>query len=172
MTRSFTSGDGNLAVSFKSAINMKYQYFPIYLLMAVLATSYGLGHTPLLISFVFLMASILAYISYAKDKAAARNGEWRVSENTLHLLSLLCGWPGAIIAQQRLRHKTKKISFRIMFWLSLSINIAGVIWIHLPEGSKVLRSSIYSLEYFIVNEFGSNSVVSVILYLTKFNAVI
>lgn len=32
----------------------------------------------------------------------------RTQESTLHGLSLLGGWPGALIAQQVLRHKSKK----------------------------------------------------------------
>jgi len=51
----------------------------------------------------------------AFSKSAARKGAWRTQESTLHLLSLVGGWPGALVAQQKLRHKSKKQSFRFVF---------------------------------------------------------
>ncbi|HSH15989.1 MAG TPA: DUF1294 domain-containing protein [Verrucomicrobiae bacterium] len=41
----------------------------------------------------------------------------RVSEANLHLLELLGGWPAALLAQRRLRHKCSKGSYQFMFWL-------------------------------------------------------
>lgn len=35
----------------------------------------------------------------------------------LHAVELLGGWPGALLAQQLLRHKTKKTSYQVVFWL-------------------------------------------------------
>ena len=40
-----------------------------------------------------------------------------MSEAQLHLLELLGGWPGALLAQRRLRHKCSKRSYQIVFWL-------------------------------------------------------
>lgn len=37
----------------------------------------------------------------------------------LHALELLGGWPGALLAQQLLRHKTKKTSYQVVFWLTI-----------------------------------------------------
>ena len=51
---------------------------------------------------------------YAADKSAARAGRWRIPESTLLMLGLCCGWPGGIVAQQWLRHKSVKPSFRMM----------------------------------------------------------
>jgi uncharacterized membrane protein YsdA (DUF1294 family)/cold shock CspA family protein len=73
--------------------------------------------------------NILTYAMYAKDKAAATQQKWRVKENTLHLLSLLGGWPSAILAQQSLRHKSQKNSFRILFWITVLANIALFCWL-------------------------------------------
>src|SRR6185295_17492470 len=56
-------------------------------------------------------ASIISYRCYARDKKAAENKNRRTPESTLHLMSLVGGWPGALIAQVRLRHKTRKPSF-------------------------------------------------------------
>jgi len=41
----------------------------------------------------------------------------------LHLLSLAGGWPGALLAQQLLRHKSAKAEFRQVFWATVVINI-------------------------------------------------
>jgi uncharacterized membrane protein YsdA (DUF1294 family) len=64
-----------------------------------------------------LVLSVITYWTYARDKRRAQEGEWRVSEAQLHLLELLGGWPGAWIAQRRLRHKCSKGGYLIVFWL-------------------------------------------------------
>ena len=61
--------------------------------------------------------TLLAYVAYAVDKRKAREKEWRRSELDLHLLALLGGWPGAFLAQRRLRHKCSKVKFQFWFWL-------------------------------------------------------
>ncbi len=63
------------------------------------------------------MVSALTYWAYARDKRHAQDGEWRTSEAQLHLWELLGGWPGAWIAQLRLRHKCSKGSYQFVFWL-------------------------------------------------------
>lgn len=143
------------------------QLLPIHLLLSSLAASYLLGYTPLLLAVIFLLFSLLAYGAYAKDKAAAIKGQWRVSENTLHLLSLLCGWPGAILAQQRLRHKTQKRSFLSVFWLTLLLNLGAVAWLHSQEGSKHLHRGLSTLENLAVNNFGRNHATRTLQLLTK-----
>jgi uncharacterized membrane protein YsdA (DUF1294 family) len=62
-------------------------------------------------------ASALTYFAYADDKKRSRSAAWRVPENTLHLLELAGGWPGAFLAQRRLRHKCSKASFQFVFWM-------------------------------------------------------
>ena len=69
--------------------------------------------------------NLATYIAYARDKSAARQGRRRTPENTLLLLGLLGGWPAAIVAQQRLRHKTAKTSFQLRFWLTAIANLAA-----------------------------------------------
>ena len=64
-----------------------------------------------------LVMGVLAYGAYALDKRRARAKEWRLSEAALHLLELLGGWPGAFLAQRRLRHKCSKGSYQLVFWL-------------------------------------------------------
>ena len=78
---------------------------------------------------IYLVASVITFIMYALDKSAARNDTWRTPESTLHFLSLAGGWPGALIAQQRLRHKSQKQSFRLVFWLTVVLNCAVFLWL-------------------------------------------
>jgi uncharacterized membrane protein YsdA (DUF1294 family) len=68
-----------------------------------------------------LTASIVTYVTYASDKARARAKHWRRRESTLHLLEVLGGWPGAFIAQRRLRHKCSKRSYQAVFWLVVGV---------------------------------------------------
>lgn len=65
---------------------------------------------------VAVAVSGLTYWIYAVDKRRAEEGLWRVSEANLHLLELLGGWPGAFLAQRRLRHKCSKGSYQFVFW--------------------------------------------------------
>ena len=87
------------------------------------------------------IVSTVAFFAYALDKNAAQNGRWRISEGLLHLLSLAGGWPGAILAQQTFRHKTKKASFRFVFWITVLLNCAAFVWLRDPDG----RAQLYQL---------------------------
>lgn len=77
----------------------------------------------------YAVVSVIAYVTYAIDKKAAIKNRRRVSEKSLHLLGVLGGWPGALLAQQRLRHKTQKTSFQLMYWLTVTLNLAGLWWL-------------------------------------------
>ena len=59
---------------------------------------------------------------YRTDKVAAVNGQWRTSETTLHVIALLSGWPGALVARRVFRHKTTKEPFRTIFWCTVVAN--------------------------------------------------
>ncbi|MGB2047801.1 MAG: DUF1294 domain-containing protein, partial [Psychrobacter celer] len=75
---------------------------------------------------------------YAKDKAAAQNGDWRTPESTLHILSALGGWVGALVAQTYLRHKSQKPEFRIVYYLTVIINLAGLLFVIMGGGLALL----------------------------------
>jgi uncharacterized membrane protein YsdA (DUF1294 family) len=77
----------------------------------------------------YLAMSVVCFCSYALDKSAARRGERRTPESRLLVLGLLGGWPGAVLAQQWLRHKTVKQPFRQLFWCSVAVNLAGFVWL-------------------------------------------
>lgn len=64
-----------------------------------------------------VFTSLLAYYFYWQDKRRAQRNEWRIPEANLHFWSLVGGWPGAFVAQQQFRHKTKKMPFLLVFWL-------------------------------------------------------
>ena len=147
---------------------MNYHYALVAALTALLGGSYYLGYTPAALAVIFILASVVAYILYARDKAAAIEGSWRVSENTLHMVALLFGWPGALIAQHRLRHKTKKKSFRACFWLTLLLNLAGIAWLHTPQGNSQLRYGAHMIENIAIANIPYAAPVSTILILTKF----
>ncbi|WP_024646049.1 DUF1294 domain-containing protein [Pseudomonas syringae] len=68
--------------------------------------------------------SLLAFVLYRRDKRQAGNGGQRTPENVLHSLELLGGWPGALLAQQMFRHKTRKVSFQVVFWLIVAVHQA------------------------------------------------
>jgi uncharacterized membrane protein YsdA (DUF1294 family) len=68
--------------------------------------------------------SCIAFVLYRHDKSAARAGRGRTRERTLHVVDLLGGWPGGLFAQDRLRHKTRKPSFQLVFWVTVGFNCA------------------------------------------------
>ena len=73
------------------------------------------------------VVSVLAFFMYWADKRKARADAWRTPENILHALELAGGWPGALIAQQVFRHKTRKVSFQILFWVIVLLH--QVFWL-------------------------------------------
>lgn len=75
----------------------------------------------------YLLVSIVSFIQYAMDKRSAEIGRWRTTENTLHITELLGGWPGALVAQQVFRHKTRKVSFQVVFWLIVGLH--QLVWL-------------------------------------------
>ncbi len=64
----------------------------------------------------YVLISVLTFLLYWYDKHRARTDGQRTPEKVLHALELLGGWPGALIGQQVLRHKTRKVSYQAVFW--------------------------------------------------------
>lgn len=71
-------------------------------------------------------ASAVCLVAYAVDKSAARRGRRRISERTLLALGLVGGWPGALLAQRWLRHKTAKVSFQWKFRASVVASVGSL----------------------------------------------
>ena len=101
-------------------------FFVSSLFLLVVLLIVELGFLPRLILWAYLGMSVVTFAFYAMDKAAAKKGGQRTPESSLHTLALLGGWPGALYAQQLLRHKSRKQPFRSMFWATLALNIAGL----------------------------------------------
>jgi uncharacterized membrane protein YsdA (DUF1294 family)/cold shock CspA family protein len=110
--------------------------------LLIVSVSVLTGKIPPLVLALYITASLLTFIAYALDKSAARKGAWRTKESTLHLLSLAGGWPGALVAQQKLRHKSKKESFRSVFWLTVLLNCGVFVWLLTSTGANTLRTLI------------------------------
>jgi uncharacterized membrane protein YsdA (DUF1294 family)/cold shock CspA family protein len=66
---------------------------------------------------LYIIASVIAFFLYWIDKKKAENKSRRIPEANLHFSESLGGWIGALLAQQMFRHKTRKMSYQIVFWL-------------------------------------------------------
>lgn len=72
----------------------------------------------------YVLVSIVTFGMYWADKRSALGDRRRIPEGRLHLAELLGGWPGALVAQQVFRHKTRKTSFQIVFWAIVLVHQA------------------------------------------------
>lgn len=119
----------------------KVSTFSIYLsiiFLGFITTAYFLGHLPQNLVLLYFGASVITFFAYAFDKSKAQRGAWRTPESTLHMFSLIGGWPGAAVAQQLLRHKSQKKEFRMSFWFTVIVNSAALFWLLSPGGSNLL----------------------------------
>ena len=108
-------------------------FFILYLVVTVI------WKVPVWYAGVYLALSVVTFIVYANDKAAASSGGWRQSESSLHTLALVGGWPGALLAQQFLRHKSTKKEFRSVFWATVWLNVMGFIFWVSPYKSVLMK---------------------------------
>jgi uncharacterized membrane protein YsdA (DUF1294 family) len=86
------------------------------------------GDLPGAVPLVYVLASVTAFVLYRLDKSAALSGRSRTPEDTLLVVGLLGGWPGALVAQKVFHHKSRKGSFQIAFWVSVALNCAVLAW--------------------------------------------
>ena len=107
-------------------------YAPILLFAAMYAYATFAWSMPSWIGALYLVASTACFCAYALDKAAARAGRRRTPESTLLMMGLACGWPGAVLAQQWLRHKSAKQSFRLPFYGTVALNMVAFGWLASP----------------------------------------
>ena len=86
------------------------------------------SHKAFLLFIVYHLICINAvtFLAYGVDKRAAVRHNWRIPEADLHTLEFLGGWVGAFIAQKFFRHKNRKRSYQLMFWLMLLLQGAAV----------------------------------------------
>ncbi|EGU41931.1 DUF1294 domain-containing protein [Vibrio sp. IB15] len=110
-----------------SSIQIAITYLALVAVSALFAES-----SKALLAWYFVIG-VVTFFVYAKDKRAAINGNWRVPEKTLHIFSVAGGWLGALIAQDKLRHKTQKQPFRAIYWSTVVINVAAFAWTLTPN---------------------------------------
>ena len=84
------------------------------------------GVLPPAVPVVYVVMSLAAFVAYGLDKSAAHAGAWRTPESTLHVLAVAGGWPGALLAQRVLHHKSRKPTFQAVFWATVVINCAAL----------------------------------------------
>jgi uncharacterized membrane protein YsdA (DUF1294 family) len=53
---------------------------------------------------------------------------------------VLGGWVGAMVAQTYLRHKSQKPDFRLSFYLTVVINLGGLLFIMVGGGLQALEA--------------------------------
>ncbi len=84
-----------------------------------------------------LIGSGLSFALLAWDKRAARLGRWRTKQTTLHVLELLGGWPGSLLASALLRHKSRKAGYRLVRIGCIVLHLTTVVavWVFLRSGS-------------------------------------
>ena len=111
----------------------------------IVATCTLLGKIPIIVFFLYIASGLASYMLYIKDKAAAKNDTWRTPENTLHFFSLIGGWPAALVAQKKLRHKTRKLSFRLVFLFTVMTNCIFFFLLLTPRGAATFKSLISNL---------------------------
>lgn len=111
---------------------------PAFLVVYVLVAA--TWKLPLWVAGLYFLLSTATFIAYAVDKSAAAQGSWRTPESTLHTLALAGGWPGALLAQQLLRHKSTKREFRRVFWVTALLNVVGLLVLASPIRRSLLQA--------------------------------
>ncbi len=89
--------------------------------------------------------NLITFAMFAWDKYTAIKGQWRVPEKTLLMLALVGGSPGAIIAQQRLRHKTRKQPFRAQLLLIAGLHVLLVVALAIPVSRQLMFEQLHLL---------------------------
>ncbi len=91
-----------------------------------------------IILILYLLVSLVTFLLYWLDKIKATKDQRRTPEKKLHFCSLIGGWPGALIAQRILHHKSRKKSFQIEFYITVILNISAVSF-YCFSGSHILK---------------------------------
>ncbi|MEQ1514675.1 MAG: cold shock and DUF1294 domain-containing protein [Lysobacteraceae bacterium] len=97
------------------------------LFVATLTGTVFTEQLPMNVLLAYAAVSTIAFIAYGLDKSAATAGRQRTPETTLHFLGLICGWPGALLAQRVFRHKSRKAAFQSTFWGTVALNVIALL---------------------------------------------
>jgi uncharacterized membrane protein YsdA (DUF1294 family) len=112
----------------------------VLLFFLLLAAAVWGNRLPPMIIVLNAAASVMTFIVYARDKSAAQKDQRRTPEKTLHLLALVGGWPGAWLAQRVLRHKSSKVEFQRVFWITVLINCAALAFLSTSYGAAIVQA--------------------------------
>lgn len=107
--------------------------------LAVVGLAVMTGRLPAFIGIAYAALSVITFAIYAFDKPVATSGAWWGMDGDLHLLGLAGGWPGVLIAQETLRHKSKKAGFHAALWATVLINGAAFLWLLTADGNAALE---------------------------------
>lgn len=81
----------------------------------------------LILLIVYLALNVIAFLAFVWDKHKAQNDMWRTKESTLIALAFF-GPFGATLGMLTVRHKTRKIKFKLVY-LFLIIHIVLIIYL-------------------------------------------
>lgn len=85
-----------------------------------------LGRAPVWVLAAYGMLGAVSFGIYGFDKRAARRGDWRVTEVSLHGIDLIGGIAGGLMGQLVFRHKTRKGGFAAVSALIAAGHIAAL----------------------------------------------
>lgn len=80
--------------------------------------------TTLVIAAIYTIMSLICFILFYIDKKRSETNGWRIAEYYLHLVELLGGWPGALLGQKYIRHKTQKWKYKLVLWAIILVHAA------------------------------------------------
>lgn len=63
---------------------------------------------------VYIVLNVIAFVSYIWDKHKAKEDMWRTKESTLIILAFF-GPFGATLGMLAVRHKTRKLKFKLVY---------------------------------------------------------
>lgn len=106
--------------------------------LGMLVVTTAMGKISLGVLAWYVLTSGIAFLTYAADKRAAVDRRRRIPEDQLQAIALLGGWPGALVAQRRFRHKSAKRSFQAILWLMVFVNVAVLVFFLTPPGQQWL----------------------------------
>ena len=115
-----------------------FHFFLFFGFLLGLPALVAMGYLHAVVLAVYAVTSVVTFAAYANDKRAAQHGQWRTSESALHGLALIGGWPGALLAQEWLRHKSRKAGFRFIFWITVILNFAVLGWLMTDDGHRLI----------------------------------
>jgi uncharacterized membrane protein YsdA (DUF1294 family) len=121
----------------------KKSAIPAYLTSAfimLMCVAVIMGKLPMNILLIYALLSALTFTLYWQDKRAAIKGNRRTPESRLQIFSLVGGWPGGLIAQRVLHHKSSKKSFLFIYWLMVLLNISGLFMVTSPKSIQFLQT--------------------------------